>query len=283
VSGTRSSSILIPTRGRTNYLTVALESVMPQAQAHGAEVLVVSDGAGAATASVAERYGARLVSLASPSGANAARNAGVAASAGDLVVFVDDDIEARVGWLEALIGAAGERGDRDVFGGPIAARLEGGGPHACGRESAPITTLDGGPYDREIEFVWSANMAIRRAALERIGAFDESIRGRGEEEEWERRYKAAGGRIWYVAGAAVEHRRVASDATVPALSRAAYSLGRSARRNDLRTGGGPTLIGELRTFAGCVWHTGRRGCANGIVMAAHSLGRVRETLAEGRS
>ena len=59
-------------------------------------------------------------------------------------------------------------------------------------------------------------------------------------------------------------------------------LGRTARRNDVRTGRGPSLPAELRTLVGCVWHTGRRRCANGIVMAAHSLGRVRETLAEGR-
>ena len=79
-------------------------------------------------------------------------------------------------------------------------------------------------------------MAIRRSALERIGGFDETIHGRGEEEEWERRYKAAGGRVRYVAGARVEHRRIAADATVRALSRAAYALGRTARRNDVRKG-----------------------------------------------
>jgi GT2 family glycosyltransferase len=264
-------------------LTATLASVMPQARAHGAEVIVVADGDDGAAAQVAGSQGAALISLDRRSGANAARNAGVAGSAGELVVFVDDDIEAQPGWLEALLRAADERPDRDVFGGPITARLEGGGPRACGREAAPITTLDGGPSDREIEFVWSANMAIRRSALERVGEFDETIHGRGEEEEWEQRYKAAGGRVEYVAGARVEHRRVAADATIGALSRASYALGRTARRNDVRTGRGPSLPAELRTLAGCVWHTARRRCANGIVMAAHSLGRVRETLAEGRS
>ena len=79
MSATRSSSIVIPTRGRPEYLTVTLASVMPQARAHGAEVIVVSDGDDAATARVAEAEGAALISLDRPSGANAARNAGVAA------------------------------------------------------------------------------------------------------------------------------------------------------------------------------------------------------------
>ena len=283
MSGTRSSSILIPTRGRPNYLTVTLASVMPQARVHDAEVFVVSDGEDAATAGVAGAHGAELISLQRARGLNAARNAGVTAAAGELIVFVDDDIEAQPGWLEAFMRAAGEHDDEDLFGGPIVARLEGGGPRSCGREDAPITTLDGGPDDREIEFVWGANMAIRRRALEQIGGFDETIQGRGDEEEWERRYKSAGGRVRYIARARVVHRRVAADATVRSLSRAAYALGRTARRNDVRKGAGPTLPAELRTLGGCVWHTGRRRCANGIVMAAHSLGRVREAVAEAGS
>ncbi len=53
--------------------------------------------------------------------------------------------------------------------GPIRARLEGGGPRSCGREAAPITTLDLGPADRDVALVWGANMAIRRRALDRVG------------------------------------------------------------------------------------------------------------------
>ena len=50
-------------------------------------------------------------------------------------------------------------------------------------------------------------MAIRRRAFERVGRFDEAITGRGDEEEWERRYMAAGGRIRYLAAAGLDHRR----------------------------------------------------------------------------
>jgi GT2 family glycosyltransferase len=167
-----------------------------------------------------------------------------------------------------------------VFGGPIEARLEGGGPRACGRERPPITTLDLGDQDRDAPLVWSANMAIRRTAFERVGGFDETIRGHGDEEEWERRYLAAGGRIRYVAGAALEHRRAAADATVRALARAAYHHGRAARRTDIRKRAAPPLSSELRILAGCAWHTVRRRCGNGIVMAAHSAGRIREALGQ---
>ncbi len=201
-----------------------------------------------------------------------------AAARGPLLVFIDDDIEAPPGWLDAIIAGARDAPDVHVFGGPIRARLEGGGPRACGREPAPITTLELGAEDRDVAMVWSANMAVRRGALERIGPFDEALTGSGEEEDWLRRYAAQGGRVRYLVGAGVDHRRTAADATLRALSRTAYGRGRAARRYDAFKGTQPSLAGELRTLAGCAWHIVRRRCANGVVLVAHSAGRVREAL-----
>ena len=86
-----------------------------------------------------------------------------------------------------------------------------------------------------------------------IGTFDESApTGAGDEEEWEERHLAAGGRIRYVAAAALDHRRSAADSRVHALAIAAARRGASARRYDERRGVAPPLRAELRTFAGCV-------------------------------
>jgi glycosyltransferase involved in cell wall biosynthesis len=276
-----SASIVIPTRARADYLDVALASVVPQATEAGAEVIVVSDGPDDATAATAARYSARLVTLPRQRCLNAARNAGARAARGELILFIDDDISAPPGWLAAFLDGAETTPDRDVFGGPIQARLEGGGPRACGREPPPITTLDLGSRDQDCQFVWGANMAVRAAILRRVGPFDERLSGRGDEEEWERRYIAAGGRVRYLAAAGLVHRRAVRDATVRALSRAAYELGRTARQNDLRKRAAPPLTAELRVLAGCAWHIVRRRCAIGIVMFAHTAGRLWEALARG--
>ncbi len=275
------ASIVIPTRARLPYLEVALASIAPAAAAAGAEVLVVDDaGPSPQALALAERFGARYEPHDRPLGLNHARNTGVERSTGELIVFVDDDVRVRPGWLEALIAAAAANPDVDVFTGPIAPRLEGRAPRSCGREQPPITTLELGGEDTDTRFAWGTNMAIRRSALERVGAFDVSLENGGDEQEWQERLRAQtpAARVLYVAGAAVEHRRAGADARLRALARTAYGRGRAARRFDERRAAAPSLAGELGTLAGCAGHVVRRRCPAGLTMLAHSAGRVREAL-----
>src|ERR1700712_688245 len=119
------ASIIVPTRERAGYLDVALASIAPQAAAAGAEMVVVDDGPDPATREAALRHGARYVAHDAPRGPNAARNTGIAAARGELLVSVDDDVAVRPGWLAALLHA--ERAaepDVGVLTGPIHARFE---------------------------------------------------------------------------------------------------------------------------------------------------------------
>jgi hypothetical protein len=43
----------------------------------------------------------------------------------------------------------------------------------------------------------------------------------------------------------------------------------------------PRLVYEVRVLLGCLWHIARRRCANGVVLAAHAAGRLRETVWRG--
>ncbi len=303
------ASIVIPTRARLDYLRVALASIAPQASAARAEVLVVDDaGPSPAMRMLAERFGARYEPHSAPLGLNVARNTGVERSTGDLVVFVDDDVAVGPGWLDALLRAAREHPHTQVFAGCIRARLEGRAPRSCGREAPPVTTLDLGRHDTfAVHFAWGANMAVRRSAFERIGLFDVTLEHGGDEQEWQERLLAdpadstrqgsgpgdppsagdtsrdVGGRddegpILYVAGAALDHRRVGADARLRALARTAYARGRAARRFDARRGEAPGLSREFLTLAGCLGHVLRRRCPAGLTMVAHSLGRTLEGL-----
>jgi glycosyltransferase involved in cell wall biosynthesis len=272
-------TVVVPTRGRAAYLEVTLDSLLRQRTRTPHEILVVDDGATDGTRDVAARAGVRCLSHDRPRSLNAARNTGIRESRSPLVAFVDDDVEAPPGWLDALVAGAERHAHAEAFGGPIRARFEGPAPRGCGREDPPITTLDLGSADTEAEMVWGANLAVRRSAVDRVGPFDERIvRPHGDEEEWLERLRAAGGRIVYLAGAGLDHRRAGPDARLAPLARAAYARGRGARASDARRGRAPGVWRELRVLVGCGWHTMRRACPQGVIMGAHSAGRVVEAL-----
>lgn len=272
--------VIVPTAGRPGYLEAALASVMPQARAARADVLVVDDGPSDSTRTAAAAAGARYVAHTSCRGLNAARNTGVENSTAPLICFIDDDVTVHGGWLQALLDAAETQPeDVAVLTGPILAKFSLP-RRVCGREQPPITHLDLGDRTQEVDYAWGANLAIRRSALRSAGPFDESLGLYGDEQEWQDRVKAAGGRVVYVGEAALDHHRNGEDATPRALRRAAYSRGRASRRYDRLKGRSPSLTTELRVLGGSALHGPRYRCANGPVMAAHSAGRLCEALSE---
>jgi glycosyltransferase involved in cell wall biosynthesis len=273
-------SVVVPTRNRAGYLEVTLASLAEQTPGVPYEVIVVDDGSDDTTAAVARRAGVGYKRHERSRGPNAARNTGIDVARAPLIALIDDDVRVPPGWIGALSDGACRHPWAEAVGGPIRASLEGPAPRFCGREPAPVTTLDLGPRDREADFVWSANMAVRRSAIERIGGFDEEIPIYGDEEEWLIRLHANGGRVAYLAAAGLDHRRAGDDARLRSLARAEYRRGRAAVRNDRRKGTAHPLRRELRDLVGAGWHTARRRCAQGLIMGAHSTGRLVETLRE---
>jgi len=283
------ASVIVPTRARARYLRAALESLLFQdAGADRYEVVVVDDGPDEETRAVTEQaagrsdVAVRYVVRDGVPGLNSARNTGIAAAASPFVVFVDDDVEAPRGWLRALLDGRRRHPDALVLGGPIEVRLEGFRLPLCGREAPPITALDGGPVDREIDVVWGANMGIDRRAFELAGTFDPGVPYGFDEDMWERRLRERGGRVMYVAAAGLVHRRDAEDSRLRPLMRAAYRRGRALRAYSEHRGAAPSAARELRWLAGCFLHTFRNRCGNGLLLTAHSAGRLVELLARAR-
>ncbi len=265
------ASIIVPTRERAGYLARALASIAEQARAEGVDVLVVDDGPDAQTHAAAEQAGARYVAHERSLGLNAARNTAITATDADWLFFVDDDVEVRPGWLAALLAAA-RSADADVavLAGAIHARIDNPRYRQCGREGAPITFLES---DRGVG--WGANLGVRRAWVERAGPFDAGRALYGDEQEWQDRVRAAGGRVLWVPDAELDHVRTGSDATVRALARAAYARGpgepalRRLQGPRAEPGRGAALLARTAL------HGPLHRCSNGPVMAAHSLGRLR--------
>lgn len=104
-------TVVIPTVRRPHLVTRALRSVL--AQTHAAlEAVVVIDGPDPATADALAGWPdgrVRVLQLAEPCGAGAARNRGAAGAAGRWIAFLDDDDEWLPEKLERQLAAAGPR------------------------------------------------------------------------------------------------------------------------------------------------------------------------------
>lgn len=106
-------------------------------------------------------------------GASGARNTGVAASRGEVVVFLDDDAVASPGWLEALLTHFANRNVVGV-GGRLDPLWATGRPRWFPPEFDWVVGASylGMPKGAEpVRNVWSNNMAIRRKAFDMVGGF----------------------------------------------------------------------------------------------------------------
>lgn len=97
-------SIIIPVYRSAELLRRCLSAIMNVDYSGPKEVIVVDDGSpnGDAIAFVANEFRVKLISMAHRSGAAAARNKGAAAAIGDIILFIDADVEAHKDLLKEV-------------------------------------------------------------------------------------------------------------------------------------------------------------------------------------
>jgi glycosyltransferase involved in cell wall biosynthesis len=155
-------------------------------------------------------------------GVNYARNAGIENSSGDLLFFVDSDVEFDAGWLRALLGAATDRPDAQVFAGRVrVGRVEAALPAWLAINGPFVRTsivvqCDYGDAIAELPLSESCgpigpNMGFRRNIFRQFGGFDTrfglrpgSLVPAAESEFFDRLWRS-GISFLYVPGAVVDH------------------------------------------------------------------------------
>lgn len=176
-------SVVVPTLNGCDRLAACLDTL--SARASDAEIVVVNGPSADGTSGmVRERSDVDILIETASRNRNVARNAGIAAAAGEWIALLGDGCRVNAGWLEAL-------GD----GLAAAAAVTGPVVDPTPQESRTVpehATFRG----RRVTFLDGRNVAFRAEALEALDGFDEYLETGGDRDVAHRLAALDRGVVW---------------------------------------------------------------------------------------
>jgi len=245
-------SVVVVSYNVAPLLSRSLESILAHPVA-GMDVVVVDNASEDGSADLVRQRFPRVTLVANPDnrGFGAACNQGVRCTRGRYILFVNPDAEVRGESLAAVVRFLDVRPRAAVAGGRLR-YADGSFQHSAFRfptlaqiflDSFPLNwrlqeSRLNGRYPREwdgaafpIDFPLGAFFAVRRAAADAVGLFDEGYFMYVEEVDWCYRFKRAGWEVWHCPEALAVHHGGRSTGQRPAAMRAAL---RDSRRRFYR-------------------------------------------------
>jgi glycosyltransferase involved in cell wall biosynthesis/GT2 family glycosyltransferase len=216
-----SVSVVIATLNRSALLRKCLTSLKYQNYSNF-EVIVVNGPSTDDTLNVLESLRDTIVvGQVSEANLSKSRNAGIALSRGELVLFLDDDAFAEPDWIAHIVS-----GYKDPKVGAVGTRVYDytgfnwqGNPFLLDEYYAPVFEHKAPLWAFEfrdskyIPHILGASSSFRRSVLVEIGGFDEEIEYFLDESELCRRVTEAGYRVRLLQAGACVHHKFASGVT----------------------------------------------------------------------
>ncbi|MBP7864579.1 MAG: glycosyltransferase [Acidobacteria bacterium] len=182
-------SVVVPVLNEAEHVDACLKALLAQTYPPASrEIIVVDNGSTDDTPARAARYPV-TVSSALVRGPARARNTGIRQARGDFIVFLDGDCVPGPHWLTALLEAWD-----DPAVGFFVGEIEGApSPRLVSRFTEYRRVISQADLlSQVIPTAATGNLAVSRAALERVGVFDESFRW-GEDADLTWRVQTVGG------------------------------------------------------------------------------------------
>ena len=197
-------SVVIPAHNAAETLRAQLDAVRRQSCAEPFEIVVVDNASTDATPDLLAEVAAldarvRSIRATDARGPSYARNVGVAAAAGDIIVCCDADDIVADGWLAAMVAALARA---EIVAGVLAVDE---------LNDTTIVAARGGSIPGRagdffgVAFPHGANMGFRRSTYLDVGGLDERLPA-GEEIDLAIRLAGRGIRVVEVPDAVVEYR-----------------------------------------------------------------------------
>lgn len=200
-------SVIVASWARPRALARCL-TALSQMRSTRFEVIVAADEDGAAVTRSLPFSDRIIVLDQQVANISSARNQGIAAAAGEIVAFIDDDAVPEPDWAETILSAF-EDPDLAAATGPVIGRngisLQWGrmAVDRLGRDR--WLDADDAPRPGETVKLHGTNMAFRRDILALTGGFDPVFRFYLDETDLARRLAGAGRNLCYVPGMRVHH------------------------------------------------------------------------------
>ena len=208
-------SVVIPSHNGRQWLERCLPLVQA-APALSVEILIADNGSTDGTAAwLATAWpGVTCIEIATPLGFAAACNLAAARASGDWLVFLNNDTEPAVGWLDVLVDTAIATGERTLVTALLVhlhdgTTIDSAGDgyawwgaafkHGHGRPAASFQTR------RPVFGACGAAFAIHRGFFSALGGFDEAFGSVYEDVDLSVRARLAGGHCRFAPDAVVYH------------------------------------------------------------------------------
>jgi len=164
-------SIIVPARNAEAAIADCLRALLRQDIEEPYEIIVVDDGSTDRTAIIAEEFLQVKVLRQAQKGAASARNAGIRAASGNIILFTDADCEPVPHWASTLVntiitGAAGVKGTYRTRQRSLTARFVQAEYESKYRRMARLASID---------FIDTYSAGYKRDALLEAAGFDETI------------------------------------------------------------------------------------------------------------